>query len=111
MATLTIVKADNTPHVTPVGVTYDSASAIARVITWADSWKAKHVAALESPQVAICSVDRGRWITLYGTATVTADPVAVAEGVSRYAKRYRQPKERDDRVVIEVAVDRVIGRG
>ncbi len=27
-----------------------------------------------------------------------------------YAERYRQPKERDDRVVIEIQVDRVLGR-
>ena len=46
LATLTIVKADHTPHVTPVGVTYEPNIALARVITWADSWKAKHVASL-----------------------------------------------------------------
>jgi hypothetical protein len=30
--------------------------------------------------------------------------------VRRYAERYRQPKERPDRVAIEIAVDRVLGR-
>ena len=28
----------------------------------------------------------------------------------RYAERYRQPGERPDRVAIEIAVDRVLGR-
>ena len=110
LATLTIVKADHTPHVTPVGVTYDQESGIARVITWADSWKAKHVASLGEAEVAVCSVDGGRWLTLSGTATVTNDPESVAVAVRRYAERYRQPKERVDRVVIEIVVRRVIGR-
>ncbi len=110
LATLTIVKADHTPHVTPVGVTYEQDIGLARVITWADSWKAKHVASLGSAAVAVCTVDGGRWITLSGTATVTNDPDAVAEAVRRYAERYRQPKERDDRVVIEIDVQRVIGQ-
>ena len=110
LATLTIVKPDNTPHVTPVGVTYEPERTLARVITWADSWKAKHVQSLETAAVAVCTVDGGRWVTLSGTASVTNEPEAVAEAVRRYAERYRQPKERDDRVVIEIAVQRVIGR-
>ena len=110
LATLTIVRQDGTPHVTPVGFTYDRTTCTARVITWADSWKSRHVRALDAPQVAICSVDGGRWLTLSGFATVTSDPEAVSEGVRRYADRYRQPKERDDRVVIEVAVSKIIGR-
>jgi hypothetical protein len=34
----------------------------------------------------------------------------VAEAVARYAERYRQPGERADRVAIEIAVERVLGR-
>ena len=109
LASLTIVKADHTPHVTPVGVTYDQDLGLARVITWADSWKAKHVDSLGSAAVAVCTVDGGRWVTLSGTATVTGDPDRVAIAVERYAQRYRQPKERDDRVVIEIQVARIIG--
>ena len=109
LATLTIVKADHTPHVTPVGVTYEQDRSLARVITWADSWKAKHVASLGTAAVAVCTVDGGRWVTLAGTATVTSDADSVASAVARYAERYRQPKERDDRVVIEIAVSRIIG--
>lgn len=110
LATLTIVKADHTPHVTPVGVTYEQDVGLARVITWADSWKAKHVASLERAEVAVCSVDGARWVTLSGVGTVTDEPEAVAEAVKRYAERYRQPKDRDDRVVIEIAVGRIFGQ-
>jgi len=41
---------------------------------------------------------------------VWGSPEQCAEGVRRYAERYRQPGERDDRVVIELSVDRVLGR-
>jgi hypothetical protein len=41
---------------------------------------------------------------------VTDEPDRVAEAVRRYAERYRRPGERPDRVAIEIAVDRVMGR-
>ncbi len=110
LATLTIVRADGTPQVTPVGVTYDPDRRLARIITWADSYKARLVAAASGAPVAVCSVDGGRWLTIYGTATVTDEPGAVTEAVQRYTERYRPPKQRTDRVVIEIAVTKIIGR-
>lgn len=110
LATLHLRRPDGTPHVTPVGVTYDADAGLARVITWAGSHKAKLLRGDPGMPVAVCQVDGGRWLTIYGTATVTDDPDACAEGVRRYAERYRQPKDRDDRVVIEIAVSRLTGR-
>lgn len=110
LATLTVVRADGRPHVTAVGFTYDPERALVRVITWRDSWKAKHVAARGTAEAAVCTVDGGRWLAFNGTATVTDEPDAIREGVERYAARYRQPKERDDRVVIELAVSSIVGR-
>ena len=34
----------------------------------------------------------------------------VAKAVEAYASRYRQPKVREDRVVVEITVDKVMGR-
>jgi len=68
------------------------------------------VAASPGARAAVCQVDGGRYLTLEGPATVTDDPERVAVAVAAYAERYRQPKERDDRVVIEIQVDRVLGR-
>lgn len=110
LATLTTINPNGDLQVTPVGVTYDETSATARVITWSASYKARNVASSPGQQVAICQIDGGRWLTMYGAAIITTEPRAVAEGVRRYAERYRQPKVRDDRVVIEVAVERLIGR-
>jgi F420H(2)-dependent biliverdin reductase len=110
LATLTTIGPDGGLQVTPVGLTYDPATRLARVITWATSRKALNVAADPGQRVALCQVDGGRWLALHGPATLADSPEAVAEGVNRYARRYRQPKIRPDRVVIEVEVDRIIGR-
>ncbi len=110
LATLTTMRSDGTPQVTPVGVTYEPESRTARVITWATSIKARNIARDPGQRVAVCQVDGGRWLTLYGAARVTDEPDRVAEGVRRYTERYRPPKQRDDRVVIEISVDSMVGR-
>ena len=110
LATLTTLRPDGTPHVVPVGFTWDPGAGLVRVITFAPSRKARNVAASPGGRAVVCQVDGGRWLAFEGVATVTADPARVAEAVRRYAERYRQPKERPDRVAIEIAVDRVLGR-
>jgi PPOX class probable F420-dependent enzyme len=110
LATLTTMRPDGTPHVVAVGFTWDREARLVRVITFAGSRKARNVTARPGSPAAVCQVDGGRWLTLEGTARVTDDPERVAEGERRYAERYRQPGERADRVVIEISVDRVLGR-
>ncbi|GHE10572.1 pyridoxamine 5'-phosphate oxidase family protein [Klenkia taihuensis] len=110
LATLTTLRADGSPHVVPVGVTLDPGTATARVITSGTSVKARHVRDADgTARVAVCSVDGRRWVTLEGTATLRDDPASVADAVARYALRYRQPRENPARVVLEIAVDRVLG--
>ena len=108
LATLATLRTDGSPHVVPVGVTYDTATRTARVITSGTSAKARHVRAGRS-RVAVCQVDGRRWVTLEGTAVVRDDPAAVADAEQRYARRYKQPRENPARVVLEIAVDRVLG--
>ena len=108
LATLTTLRSDGSPHVVPVGVTYDPERGLARVITSGTSAKARHVQDGQS-RVAVCQVDGARWLTLEGTAVVKDDAASVAEAVERYAQRYRQPRENPTRVVIEISVDRVLG--
>lgn len=112
LCTLTTHRPDGSPHVVPVGVTYDPAAGLARVITNTASAKAAHVRAAGpgGARVAVCQVDRRRWATLEGLATVSDDPAAVAEAVRRYAERYtRTPAFNPDRVVIEIALTRAMG--
>ncbi|MEM9713520.1 MAG: TIGR03618 family F420-dependent PPOX class oxidoreductase [Actinomycetota bacterium] len=111
LATLTLLRPDGSPQVTPIGMTWDADAALARVITWVGSQKAKILERTGGGRAAVCQVDGGRWITLEGDAVVTGDPERAAEGVRRYTERYSPPR-RDrgpDRRVIEIRVDRVIG--
>jgi general stress protein 26 len=94
LATLTTLRPDGSPHVVPVGVTYDAATGTARVITSGTSAKARHVRTGQQ-RVAVCQVDGRRWV--------------VADAVARYAQRYRRPRENPARVVLEISVDRVLG--
>lgn len=80
---------------------------IARVITRDLSLKARNAA--RGGRVALCQLDGGRWITLEGLSRVATDATSVAEGEARYAERYRTPRPNPQRVVIEIAVDRVLG--
>ena len=106
LATLTSIRPDGSPHVVPVGFTWDAERDLARVITDGSSMKAR-IAAAEG-RVALCQVDGRRWLTLEGTSTVSDDPARVAEAVARYSERYRTPRENPHRVVIEITVRSVL---
>src|SRR4051812_44756827 len=93
LASLTTARPDGSPHVVAVGFSYSPADRVARVITWADSKKARNVAAAPGARAVVCQVDGGRWLSLEGVATVTNDPDRVAAAVAGYAARYRQPGE------------------
>jgi F420H(2)-dependent biliverdin reductase len=111
LATLSTVRRDGTPHAVPVGVTLDGEAGLARVITSGDSHKARQVLAAGSAgaAVALCQVDGRRWSTLEGRAVLRADPESVADAERRYAERYRVPRVNPRRVVLEIAISRVLG--
>ncbi len=110
LATLTTRRPDGSPHVVPVGFGYDAGARLVRVISFAPSRKARNLAANPGSRAVVCQVDGGRWLALEGTAVVTDEPDRVAAAVEAYAARYRQPGEREDRVAIEISVDRILGR-
>lgn len=113
LATLTTLRADGSPHVVAVGFSYDADAKVARVITWAASQKAVNAGRMEAAgqRAAVCQVDGGRWLSLEGRARLVTDALGIQVGVDGYAERYQQPKARDDRAVIEIDVERILGRG
>ncbi|MFD4506655.1 pyridoxamine 5'-phosphate oxidase family protein [Streptomyces sp. NPDC058457] len=114
LCTLTTPRPDGSPHVVPVGVTYDPEAGLARVITNKASAKVSHVLAAgpDGARVAVCQVAGRRWATLEGRAHVRTEPARVAEAERRYAERYgRTPGENPSRVVIEITLERAMGRG
>ncbi|MFY1679769.1 MULTISPECIES: pyridoxamine 5'-phosphate oxidase family protein [unclassified Streptomyces] len=110
---LTTLRPDGTPHLTPVGATYDPDEDLVRVITDGRSRKVGHIrsasAAGRPAHVAVGQVDGRHWCTLEGTAVVRDDAASVAEAERRYRERYRQPRVNPDRVVIEISVTRALG--
>ncbi|MCS0601238.1 TIGR03618 family F420-dependent PPOX class oxidoreductase [Streptomyces sp. LP11] len=114
LCTLTTIRPDGSPHVVPVGVTYDPEARLARVIADGGSRKVAHVRAAGAggARVAVCQVDGRRWATLEGRARVSAEPDRVTEAERRYAERYgHPPRPNPTRVVIEIALERALGRG
>lgn len=111
LCTLTTIRPDGTPHVVPVGVTLDVDTATARVISSRGSHKVRQILAAGAAGLpaAVCQVDGRRWSTLEGRAVVRQEPEAVEDAVRRYADRYRTPRVNPERVVIEIAVTRVLG--
>ena len=109
-ATLTTLRPDGTPHVTPVRFTFDAATGLVRVTTRAGARKARNVVAGgPTARVALCQADGFHWVTLEGRAAVTDDPARLAEAVRRYTVRYRAaPPAPLDLVVVEITVDRVL---
>jgi len=107
LATLTTLRDDGSPHVVPVGFTWDDEERLARVICSRGSVKARNAG--RGGRAVLCQVDGRRWLSLEGTATLLTDPAAVADAEERYALRYRTPRPNPDRVVLVVAVDRVLG--
>lgn len=108
LATLTTLRADGSPHVVAVGFTWDTEAGVVRVLTSAGSQKARN--ARRGGRAAVSQVDGRRWMTLEGRARLCEDPEQVAEAERRYTLRYRVPRDNPDRAVLEIAVDRVMGR-
>ena len=107
LATMTTLRADGSPHVVPVGFTFEAGAGLVRVITSGTSRKAVHVR--RGSRVVVAQVDGRRWLALEGEGRLLEDPAEVADAERRYALRYRTPRPNPARVVVAVAVDRVLG--
>jgi PPOX class probable F420-dependent enzyme len=107
LATLTTLRPDGSPHVTPVGFTWDDSAGRAYVICSGTSRKARNLGT--GGRAALCQLDGRRWLTLEGIGRVSADAADVADAVDRYAGRYRQPRVNPARVAIVIDVTRALG--
>jgi PPOX class probable F420-dependent enzyme len=110
LGTLTTMRPDGSPHVVAVAFTWDDEAGVARVITGRESRKARNVAR-GGTRAVVAQVDGARWLALEGPARLVTDSSGVLDGERRYAIRYRQPQSNPERAVIEIQVDRVLGRG
>ena len=90
-----------------MGFTWDDTELAVRVITGGASRKARNAQA--GGRAVVCQVDGRRWLALEGVVSVLSDAPAVRDAESRYAARYPPPRVLPGRVVLRIAVDRVLG--
>ncbi|MFJ8313227.1 MULTISPECIES: pyridoxamine 5'-phosphate oxidase family protein [unclassified Streptomyces] len=115
ICTLTTQRPDGSPHVVPVGATYDPEAGLARIITNKKSRKVANILAAVAAdpagaRVALCQLAGRRWATLEGRAVVRTEAELIADAVERYTERYqRTPAPNPDRVLIEISLERAMG--
>ncbi len=108
LATLTTLRPDGTPHVVAMAFGYDEVNGRVLMITRSGSVKVRNV---DATGYAVVSQLAGpRWLSLEGPARVLRDEADVAAAVAAFERRYRPASPRDDRVGIEIVVNRIIGR-
>lgn len=107
LSVLATQRADGSPHLVPVGFTWDEQAGVVRVITSGPSVKARN--ARRGGRASVSQVDGRRWLTLEGPVRVLDDEASVRDAERRYAERYRVPRENPLRVVVVIDVDRVLG--
>jgi PPOX class probable F420-dependent enzyme len=110
-STLTTPRPNGTPHVVPVGVTYDPEAGTAWVTADKNSRKVRNVLAAgeEGALAAVCQVIGAKWATLEGRARVRTEPPLIEEAVRRYSARYKPARINPDRVLIEITLTRAMG--
>lgn len=107
LGTLTTLRRDGSPHVAAVGFTLDRSSGLVRIITMAGSQKA--VNAAREGRAVVAQVAGPRWLSLEGPVRLVTAASEIRRAEDLYAERYRRPRENPRRVVVEIAVDRVLG--
>ncbi len=113
LATLTTLRPDGSPHVTPVAFTWVADTGAAWLTSEDGAAKVRNVeaagAAGRPARAALCQVDGGRWLTLEGVLEVSRDPADIAEAERRHAVRYPALEPDPARLVLRLLVDRVLG--
>ena len=107
-ATLTTMRQDGTPHVVAMAFGYDAAAGRVLMITRSGTAKVRHIDA--HGYAVVSQLDGPRWLSLEGPARVLRDADGIATALAAFEQRYRPAQPRDDRVGIEIDVQRVIGR-
>ena len=113
VATLTTLRPDGSPHVTPVAFGWDADSGTAWMTSDEGSAKVRNIDAgargPSGPRGALCQVSGGRWITLEGRLSVSREPDDIAEAERRYATRYGPIDPDPKRVAMLLVADKVLG--
>lgn len=105
LGTLTTLRPDGSPHVVAIAFTVSEAGI--RIICSDDGQKVRNVE--RDARVAVTSVDGRRWLSFEGAAVVDRSPEGVRAAEAAYERRYRPVRVNPRRVVLDIAVSRVLG--
>jgi hypothetical protein len=106
LATLTTLRPDGSPHVVPVGFTYDAATRTARVIT---NGTAARRATCAAGHQRRCARSTGGAGDARGSGAGRARLRRGGRGCARVREALPQPRENPQRVVVEIVVERMLG--
>ncbi len=96
IAVLATLRADGTPHLTPVKAMRDGDDLL--VLTRRATVKARNAAA--RPAVSVAEHGSASWATVEGRATVSEDPADLARARGAYRRRFGEPDRFGDCVLI-----------
>lgn len=105
LAILSTIGPDDSIHAVAVGFTFQDG--VVRVITTDGSQKVRNVE--RDQRATVAQVDGARWISFVGNAVIEREREAITLAENLYAVRYRRPRPNPARVVLRIAVDRVLG--
>lgn len=108
LATLTTQRPDGSPHVVPVGFSYDPADQRVRIISRAGSQKGRNAG--RGSVGLVCQVEGSRWLTLEGRCELRTDDESLAKCGAGYEARYGHPPRREGWASLEIVVNRCFGR-
>ena len=109
LGTLTTLRPDGSPHVVPVGFSFDPVTRAVRIICSEGGRKVRNIDA--GSRAVVCQVDGARWVSLEGPAVVLRRPDEIDDAAERYGSRYQAPRVNPNRVAIRIDVDRILGNG
>lgn len=105
LATLSTIGPRGDLHVVAVGFTVGDDGFI-RITTNDRSQKVRNIE--RDPRATVAQVAGPQWLSIAGRAEIERDPDAIAHAVALYAKRYRQPGENPNRIVIRITPERIM---
>ncbi|MCS5497467.1 TIGR03618 family F420-dependent PPOX class oxidoreductase [Cnuibacter physcomitrellae] len=105
LATLSTMAPWGGIHVVAVGFTL-GADGVVRIITNAGSQKVRNI--LRDPTATVAQVEKARWLSIQGIASVHDDPDEVATAVDLYSRRYRPPRPNPERVALHIRPTRIL---
>lgn len=105
LATLSTIGPAGDIHAVAVGFTVGNDGYV-RITTNDRSQKVRNIE--RDPRATVAQVAGPAWLSIAGRAAIVRDPDEIALAVALYTRRYREPGENPNRVVIRITPERLM---